>query len=140
MGLKELMTTCGVVLNKIIAESQHDKNLTSIQEGFKIFKKGPNKIAAPANQKGKKGKGEQKGGKGSDNKGEGGKSKNKGKGKGEGKEQGQKGCCKSSGPQGSDGKHKSNKDSGNQSSESKGICLFYPKGSMSTWIGVSVPA
>ena len=33
-------------LERIIAESQHDKNLTSIQEGLK---KGPKKIAAPAN-------------------------------------------------------------------------------------------
>lgn len=108
-------------LERIIAESQHEKNLASIQEGLK---KGPKNLAAPANQKGKKCKGDQKGGKGAD-KGEGGKSKDKGKGKGGGKDQGKKGGGKS---KSSDGKNQSNKESGNQSSEPKGVCLFWPKG------------
>ena len=98
-------------LERIIAESQHEKNLTSIQEGLK---KGPKKIGAPAAApaKGKKGKDEAKG-----SKGKGGKSEEKGKGKGGGKGQGKKGGGKS-------------KDSGgkNQGSENKGACLFWPRG------------
>ena len=63
-------------LERIIAESQHEKNLTSVQEGLK---KGPKKFATPGNPadakntKGKKGKGAdgKSKGKGKDSKGQG---------------------------------------------------------------------
>ena len=111
-------------LERVIAESQHEKNLTSIQEGLE---KGPKKLGAPGTSsefktqkdKDKKGKGD---GKEKSEGGKGGKSQSKGKGIG-GKSQG-KAKDGSKGKKNTDGK----KDSGNRSSEPKGPSLFWPKG------------
>ena len=101
---------------RVIAESQHEKNLSSIQEGLK---NAPGSSQDPKPKS--KGKGEGKGKKG------GGKdSQGKPQGKGDNKtgegQNDEKGNCSS----------KSNKNSpkgsGNQNPGDKGVCLFWPKG------------
>jgi len=110
-------------LERIIAESQHEKNLSSIQEGLK---KGPKKLATPGNPsdskntKGKKGKGAdgKSKGKGKDSKGQG-KSKSSGSGQG---------GSGSNDTKNSNGKGKSDNQAGQNTAKKDGVCLFYPKG------------
>lgn len=111
-------------LQRVIAESQHEKNLASIQEGLK---RGPKKLGLPGNptpppvKPGGKGKGD-------------GPPKSKGKGKG-GKSQGKsKGSPQASHPRKPDDKgqsqekHGKSGQSGQSASSKQGACIFYPKG------------
>ena len=112
-------------LERVIAESQQEKNLSSVQEGLK---KGPKKLATPGNpsnasngqsQKGKKGKGKNAG-------------KSKGQGKG-GKNQGKfKSSTTSTGGfndgKGSGGNPKPDHHTTQNSNKKDSVCLFYPKG------------
>lgn len=112
-------------LERVIAESQQEKNLSSVQEGLK---KGPKKLATPGNpsnasngqsQKGKKGKGKNDG-------------KSKGQGKG-GKNQGKfKSSTTSTGGfndgKGSGGNPKPDQHTTQNSNKKDSVCLFYPKG------------
>lgn len=107
-------------LERVIAESQHEKNFSSIQKGLK---KGPKKIGAPSSSqdpkfKGK-GEGKEKKGRGKDSQG---KTQDKGDDKaGKGKNDGKgNGSLKS--------KKNNAKGSGNQNQGDKGVCIFWPKG------------
>ena len=126
-------------LQRVIVESQHDKNLQSMQDGLR---KGPRKVNVPGNpgSKGDKGKGKgDKGasknfaGRGDEKKGQakgikGDKGKGKSKGKGKEKIKG----ANAPGPQGSkDEAGGAQGASGATSSHDggeKGPCVFYPKG------------
>eukprot|EP00435_Cladocopium_sp_Y103_P071759 s497_g38.t1 len=107
-------------LERVIAESQHERNLSSIQEGLK---KGPKKIGAPAGPQDPrpkaKGKGDAKGkkGGGKDSQGKGKGDNKTGKGKSDGKGKG-----------GSKSNQGDSKGTSNQGSVPKGVCLFWPKG------------
>ena len=106
----------------MIAESQHEKTFSSIQEGLK---KRPKKIGAPSSSQDPKpkskgnGKGKEKKGRGKDPQG---KTQDKGDDKaGKGKNDGKGSISPKS-------KKNNAKGSGNQNQGDKGVCIFWPKG------------
>ena len=113
-------------LQRVITESQHEKNLASIQEGLK---KGPKKFGLPGGpspdqpltKMGGKGKG------GSPS-GDAQKGKSKGKGKGGKNQAKSKGNSQNSDSRKQDEKGKSNEKSGHPTSSKEGVCIFFPKG------------
>ena len=111
-------------LQRVITESQHEKNLASIQEGLK---KGPKKFGLPGGPSpdqplakiGGKGKG------GSPS-GDVQKGKSKGKGKGGKNQAKSKGNSQNSDSRKQDEKGKSNEKSGHPTSSKEGVCIFFP--------------